>query len=227
MNILLSNRLKTLLTICLFAYGTGSAQNIAANPGFDDMVKCCEYKIYHAKGWFYIGAFGHGQKIDNKGFLKVICYNDTNKFYGIVLGSLVKPTDRNQALTLRVRLKSRKTFYLHHGFVEQHTYRDDSDTGAFTFIPFERTLVRNKRVIELQVKPGMDSCNYIALKFEDVLNLYAQFERVFIESIEVLDVTEQRKDLSQKYFRRIGEIYSNVQWHDFTKTCQHNRTLNR
>lgn len=215
-----------LITVSMaFSYCAG-AQNIIANSDFNDMMKCCEYNKQHLQGWYDVGSSHFRIKEKGKSYLKAYCYNDTNHQYVVTVAWLIKPMKEGRKYKLKITLKEKNTFNLYYACIQQRIFKSDVDTGAFSSVAFKKNTI-DRRVVELEINPDTDSCNYIAFKFEDIQNDINRTTILLIDSIELIDATETKKRVLQNYYSQIKEIYADKRRHDYTAPCNGNRTLNQ
>lgn len=214
------------MLIFSMAFPVCKAQNILVNPDFTDVFKCCEYNVLHITGWFYAGYPNALVKKEGINYLKIPLYNDSNEYYSITLGSLVKPLKKGHKYKIRMSFDRKEIFYLHYGTFRNFIIRNEDDTIALSSVNFSKALVRNKAQITIDYISDVDSADYIAFKFQSFQNIDFTTGSLHIDYIELIDPTEN-KDVFNRHYGRIKEIYSGKRMHDFTKPCGADKTLNR
>lgn len=220
--------LKAMLVLAGIAfYAPGKAQNILANPDFDKEVVCCEFRKKDLSGWLYVGSYHARRTIDKKHYLTVGCFNKANSYNGITIGRLVKPAGKSQTYLLKIRLRDKKTFYLHYRLSKELPYRHYKDTTPFFDSTFQRVFINNQKEIHLEIQPGQDSCNYIEFKFEDVQQEFFKTTHLLIDYIRLIDKTETEQSILSKYYQTIIRIESDTQKHDWENLCGSDHTLYR
>lgn len=231
---MLLNRFSTLtLKLLLLYWGSGfyvncQGQNILANPSFEDAFRCCEEnKRTHMNGWFYVGAYHKREVIKKKAYLNVAGYNAINKYNSYLIGSFIKPISSNHTYKIRIKLLTKKSFFLHCSSFRFFNIEDNQDSSMLKGLAYQQLLIKNKSYIEFTFQPAIDSCNYLVLKFEDIQNTVMKGPTLRIDFIELIDTTEDKQNLPLKYQERLKEIYAETRRHDYTVPCNGNQTLRR
>lgn len=206
------------------AFTVCEAQNILANPGFSDVFTCCEYKALHVTGWFYAGYQNSSLSKGHNKYLNVALYNDSNEYYSVTFGSLIKPLRKGQTYKLRMRFDRRETFYLYYGSFKGFLITSEYDTAALSSVSFDKVLVKNKSHVDIEFTANVDSADHIAFRFQSIQNLDYVTGSLYIDYIELTDPTE-KKDPLNTYYQRVREIYREKRIHNFTKPCGGDKTL--
>lgn len=203
-------------------------QNILANPSFEDVFRCCEEnKKTHMNGWFRVGAYHAREVIKKKTYLNVAGYNAINKYNSYLIGSLIKPISSNHTYKIRIKLLTKKNFFLHCSSFRFFNIKDNQDSSMLKGLTYQKMLIKNKSYIEFTFRPDSDSCDYLVLKFEDIQNTLMKGPTLRIDFIELIDTTEDQQNLPIKYQQRLKEIYAETRRHDFTVPCTGSQTLRR